>query len=97
MLLAKVVYSKAGIYFRIFYCDERKMIQVKYGETVVTSRGNTQIFINDFITDYVLRGIACESERSYVFSGSSRKCISLRLVECMFSHCLVRKEKSDKS
>lgn len=60
MLLAKVVYSKAGIYFRIFYCDERKMIQVKYGETVVTSRGNTQIFVNDFITDYVLRGIACD-------------------------------------
>lgn len=60
MLLAKVVYSKTGIHFRIFYCAERKMIQVKYGETAVTSRGNTQIFVNDFITGHVVRGIACD-------------------------------------
>lgn len=76
MLLAAVIYSKAAIHFRIFYYDERKMIRVKYDETVVTSRGNTQIFVNDFITDYVLRGMLCDLNDP-VYSGSIRKGISL--------------------
>lgn len=71
------------------------MIRVKYDETVVTSRGNTQIFVNDFITDYVLRGVVCDLNDP-VYSGSIRKGISLCFSR-MHIFALSRREKKNQA
>lgn len=55
--------SEAGLHFRIFYCtsrgDDTSEIQ---RDEVVTSRGDTQISVNDFIAD-CLRGRADWEDR----------------------------------